>query len=257
MQLNIINPPNARLRPIYPEEVSASPYRPSLTADYQEDINFEFVKAINRQNKVNNFPLGLEVSMAIKVQSSRELNLIGVAKNVFDALNKRAYRDDVVIESFRIDQVTGIKDRTDIRVICGKRITPIRLDESVLDPYTELSFTVEGQISDTIIPIPGYGHMLQVDQLSLANDSILRPIIETEFNQGSPQPYSGDIGISFDIMTNSLRTDIDNIVLDYLCNMNGIVFTRCHQIKSMHATIDRCMHGTLQQEGCIINISLI
>lgn len=219
------------LRPQYytNNNVSLETIVPSLKVDFQEDIKDEFIAEVHRQNVSNRFPRDSDISVSIEVSSINNVLLPMAIKNALDALSGHAFVDDVNVSSIYAAMTDEKENSIKIGLYLSKRLN---LKEK---PF--IMFRLNTKPIDQIVALPKYpSQTVKVNPENIRYQSIVKNLVNKQKNHSI---IRNDIVINFDIETISARYDIDNIVLNYLYAMKGIVFEDIYKIKVLCMNIKR------------------
>ncbi|WP_113675255.1 hypothetical protein [Vallitalea guaymasensis] len=233
---NIIQQPWTR--PVYMRggKESKEVLVPSLKADFQEDISNEFFAEINRKKLFNRFPRQDNTAIFIIVKSSITCNLSLVVKNVIDALNRKAYKDDVNVTSIYA-MLEYSKEESIAIGLCLNHV--FNGDEQKNDLYNQavIKFEVKTQPIDIINNIPKYtDQIIYKPSQNIANQAIIKKLIRSNY---AGRVINEDVFIKCYIDTKLKEVDVDNIYLNYLIAMTGTIIVDQKQVKKICMNLNR------------------
>lgn len=181
------------------------------------------------------FPVRGNTSLIVEAYSSRELNLIGVLKNTMDACMPKLLTDDRNVDSVIIKHASckqGIDETIQIHLLGDRHIYSPLADIEFLKQNALFTSTAVTQIEDRYLPLPppGLEDCKQVKP-NLQDDVVIKDLLEKSF-QG--KKLFQDIVVSIILHQSDTSYDIDNSVLGFIINAEGIVYEDMRQIKTLH-----------------------
>lgn len=250
IQLDLTKEPIPRVRPIYITRNGdlTKGYKPSKAVDFQDKLRHAAIIAIQRSNSIDRFPLSSDVSLIMDVSTNKDVNLIGVVKNTIDAPRGLLYSDDVYVSSFCIDKHYAATEGIKVSVLNGNKIPQNLISKGNKSVYSQLSFEVISPVVDKVIPIPGPNTNVSVVPEMQLYDKELREEIFRKYPGFFP--LKEELSISIEIRTQAMKDDIDNIAINYILNMSGIVFESAAQITTLQASLTRT-----KDYGCRVTIA--
>jgi hypothetical protein len=253
MQLNAIQVKNyvePYMKPIY-ERCESKLIANKLACYFQQELGDRMRRKIRRFSS-NRFPMTDRISFYIDIHSRRSLSIPGIAKNILDAYSKILYSDDSIVESMILHKHEwehDDTDRLDIRVIQSYKLGSIEVTEKQIEPYLILSDSFETVLVDKYLPYPPSMDYTDAINPNAQANIQLKKVIRDQYEE---QLSDSNVSVSL-IMENvsTRKSDLDNLSMTYLVNMQGVVYESIENIDKLHMSIDK---GSNKEENAIILI---
>ncbi len=240
----------ARLKPSYGNLGNRSLVNYLLADDFQQELKDKL--CILTAQEQSRYPLSGKTSLYIEVASDRIISLPGVLKNIMDACNKVIYSDDSAVEAVLIKKAEkdGLYDSLGITILDGRPIKGI--NDTAVDMKNSIALQLHTitVLESNYLPYPPDASFVDIEGGLNVSDNDLRAEIERKYKSNI---IPGAVAISINIATMQPRVDIDNVALNYLTGMTGIVYQGLTDIKTLHIRMKRCKSPLI--EGCIIQVS--
>lgn len=215
----------------------------SLRADFMEDIiagfKLKHVKDI-KESTGKTYPVDDIVGLTVSVKSSEHLILLKVIKNVMDALNERAYKDDRQVESVYAQFERGSTEEVVVRMHVNTAIDDTDTFKKASERPAYMELNVDTLPCDEFIYVPkNPAAVLKDNEENQFNQNIIRNEVVKQY---SGSRLSGDVAMSVKVCCRSKQgqePDIDNIALNYMYALQGTVIDEVRQIKELYISIDR------------------
>lgn len=208
-----------------------------LKADLNEKVRNTFIAKTIESKLVNKFPLQEQVAVAIAVYSSYPCTLPLLAKNILDSMNNLLYTDDIHVSSLICEINYSTLNRIDVLIPSRPHITSYTPIETLRE-NSIISFSIKSYPYDKVLHIPSnpYIHMLPNTD-NIAQQLLISNILSKQQFIGNL--VTDDVLIKLNINTMSNESDIDNIALNYIFALDGLVLQSLYQIKCIIFNIYR------------------
>jgi hypothetical protein len=205
-----------------------------LAHSFRQDIRDNLDISINHMQSTI-FPIKGKASMIVDVSSDRNLNLIGVLKNTMDACMYKLVTDDRNVDSVIISQDNSKYKESEalhIHLLGDRHIYSPLTDLGYLKKNALLTSSTLTQIEDRYLPLPppgleDYTHV----EPNLKDDVEIKYLLKKAFRG---ELITDDIVVSLIIHQSDTSHDLDNSVLGFIINAEGIVYEDMKQIKKLH-----------------------
>jgi hypothetical protein len=208
----------------------------SLKVDFEDAIKHEFIAESYRSDTYKRFPRQESIALAVEVNALNECILPAVLKNVADALQKKAYSDDYKVYSILATLEIGEEESVKVGILVDTRIRP---DEIIKHVFSKsfITFKVETTPVDKVLSIPKLPNETMVNnKINKQHQSYIEQQISVQYSGGM---LLDDVKISIDVDTLSTESDLDNIALNYILALEGVIIKDIKQVKALWLNLSR------------------
>jgi len=225
---------NLNPRPRMKEQYKADGKMMNILADeFQQDIKDKARIAIH--NSYRDFPISGGVSMIIDFYTNRDLNIVGLVKNVVDSLNGVVFTDDIRVKSI-VSKIHPAKEAAQetitIDILSGRELDSLNCDASKFKRFVVLNVEADSILEDNYLLYPSEINTSEVAGVNEKYDALIVKEVGALYG-GDRFEGPVDVSATFNIASED-EGDLDNYAANYLYNFEGSVIEAVHQIKSLH-----------------------